>query len=70
MPLIEKLKILQGDTSDRQFALAMGIGPDDLCRLYKGTRPISRGIATRIIAKYPELVEEARDMFLPLEATK
>lgn len=55
MTLADKLKRLQGDRSQAEFAAELGITQPTLSRIYDGKRQIGRRVAQKITRRYPEL---------------
>ena len=55
MSLLERLKQLQGDKSQAEFAAELGITQPTLSRIYSGNRRIGARAARAIGRRYPQL---------------
>lgn len=64
MDLIDKLKKLQGDKSQQEFASDLGIDQSVLSRLYSGEIGVGKKTAKAICEKHPELREDVAAFLL------
>ena len=69
MVLIEKLKELQGDKSQQQFARELGINQSALSRIYSGDRRIGVRVARKIRKRYPDLAFDVAAFLLGEDMT-
>lgn len=64
MSTIAKIKELQGERSQGQFAAELGISQSTLSRIYSGRRRLGEKVARRIARRYPALTFNLAAFFL------
>ncbi len=64
MDLVRRLKDLQGDKTQTEFANELGVSQSNLSRIYSGDRSIGVDVARKIRMRFPELALEVASFLL------